>query len=71
MRRSADVLADELDAHLEAATASFRGATLGISVYDYLSGCEWNFNGDRWFHAASVIKVPVMVALFEAIDQGA
>jgi beta-lactamase class A len=70
VRPSPLVVANELDARLTAIADRVPGATLGVSVYDYLSGCEWNFNGDRWFHAASVIKVPVMVALFEAIDQG-
>jgi len=70
VRPSPTVVADELDARLTAVAERLPGCTVGVSVYDYLSGCEWNFNGDRWFHAASVIKVPVMVALFEAIDQG-
>ena len=46
------------------------GATMGVSVYDYLSGGAWCFNGDRWFHAASTIKVAVLLALFGAIDAG-
>jgi beta-lactamase class A len=70
VRPPSHLVADELDDRLTAIAERSPGVTLGVSVYDYLSGCEWNFNGDRWFHAASVIKVPVMVALFEAIDQG-
>jgi beta-lactamase class A len=65
-----DVLADELDARLRTIAETSNGATLGVSVYDYLSGVAWCFNGDRWFHAASVIKLAVLVSLFEAIDQG-
>jgi beta-lactamase class A len=64
------VVAEELDSRLQAIAERVNGATLGVSVYDYLSGCDWHFNGDRWFHAASIIKVPVLVALFEAVDQG-
>jgi len=66
----ADVLADELDARLSTLAERVSGATLGVSVYDYLTGGGWCFNGDRWFHAASTIKVPVLIALFDAIDQG-
>lgn len=43
---------------------------LGISVFDYLSGQSWSFNGDRWFHAASVIKLAVLLSVFEASEQG-
>ena len=70
MRRPADVLADELDARLRTIAERVNGATLGVSVYDYLSGGAWCFNGDRWFHAASTVKVSILIALFEAIDQG-
>lgn len=64
------MLADQLDTRLRALTDDAPGVTLGVSVYDYLSGIAWCTNGDRWFHSASVMKVAVMVALFEAVDQG-
>jgi beta-lactamase class A len=66
----ADVLADELDARLSTIAERATAATIGVSVYDYLSGGAWCFNGDRWFHAASTIKVAVLIALFDAVDQG-
>jgi beta-lactamase class A len=68
--RPADVLSEQLDAQITLLAAEMEGVVLGVSVYDYLSGIAWSFNGNRWFHAASIIKVPVLVALFEAIDQG-
>ena len=43
---------------------------LGVSVYDYLSGFTWQYQGGRWFHAASTIKVAVLAAVFAAIDGG-
>jgi beta-lactamase class A len=70
VRSHADALADELDARLRTIADLAPGATLGVSVYDYLSGVAWCFNGDRWFHAASVIKLAVLVSLFDAIDHG-
>lgn len=70
MRAASPAVAEELDARLRAIAERAEGVTLGVSVYDYLSGSEWQFNGDRWFHAASIIKLPVLLALFEAIDQG-
>jgi len=68
--RGASHVADDLGARLSATVAAVSGATLGVSVYDYLSGEAWDFNGDRWFHPASIIKLAVLVALFEAVDQG-
>jgi beta-lactamase class A len=61
---------DDLDDRLRAIGERLPNGVVGVSAYDYLSGRAWSFNGDRWFHAASVIKVPVMVALFAAVDQG-
>jgi beta-lactamase class A len=39
-------------------------------VFDYETGFEWSRHGDRWFHAASTIKVAVLLALFDAIAAG-
>jgi beta-lactamase class A len=41
-----------------------------VSIYDYASRTSWSYRGDRWFHAASTIKVAVLVGLFARIDQG-
>jgi beta-lactamase class A len=66
----ARAFADNLDERLRLISSRLPNGVVGVSVYDYLSGRSWSYNGDRWFHAASVIKVPVMVALFGAVDQG-
>ena len=59
---------------LQARVVEIAGAlpegSLGVSVYDYLSGFTWQYHGDRWFHAASTIKVAVLAAVFAAIDSG-
>jgi len=64
----------ELPATLEVRVAGIaerlEDGTLGVSVYDYLSGFRWSWNGDRWFHAASLIKLAVLAALFDACDRG-
>ena len=70
MATPARTTADDLDDRLRVIASRTPDTVLGVSVYDYLSGRSWTFNGDRWFHAASVIKIPVLVALFSAIDQG-
>lgn len=41
-----------------------------VAVYDFEHGVSWQLNGDRWFHAASTIKVPVMLGVFDAIEDG-
>src|SRR5918995_7166527 len=68
--RASNLATESLDARMRSIVDGANGVTLGVSVYDYLSGGGWNFDGDRWFHAASIIKLPVLIALFEGIDQG-
>ena len=46
------------------------GGALGVGVSDYLSGFSYAYNGDRWFHAASTIKVAIFAALFDAVADG-
>ncbi len=62
-------LAADLDTRLRAIAGRVPSATVGVSVYDCLSGAAWSFNGDRWFHAASVMKIAVLAALHDAVAQ--
>ena len=41
-----------------------------VAVHDFASGADWHVNGDRWFHAASTIKVAILVALAAAVAEG-
>ena len=59
-----------LQARLQEIATTLGGGALGVSVFDYLSGCSWHFDGGRWFHAASTIKVAILAAVFDAIDAG-
>ena len=43
---------------------------IGIAYYDMASGSTWFRNPDEVFHAASTMKVPVMMKLFAEIDEG-
>jgi beta-lactamase class A len=65
-----DEIASSLQARLAGIAATVPDGALGVSVYDYLSGCTWHHDGGRWFHAASTIKVAVLLAVFDAIDAG-
>ncbi|MFM9266979.1 serine hydrolase [Tychonema sp. BBK16] len=44
--------------------------TAGIFLVDVDSGSYLNFNGDVTFASASTIKVPILVAFFQAVDEG-
>ena len=41
-----------------------------MAVHDFESGFRFSLRGDRWFHAASTIKVAVLLAIFRAADEG-
>jgi beta-lactamase class A len=65
---------DELRARLalsaEQVAATLDPGAVGVSVYDYLSGFSWSRDGGRWFHAASTIKLAILVALFDGVERG-
>jgi beta-lactamase class A len=44
--------------------------TVAVALHDYETGRAWSWHGDRWFHAASTIKVPVLLAVYGAIHHG-
>ena len=41
-----------------------------VVVHDYEDGFRFSLNGDRTFHAASTIKVAILLAVGKAIDEG-
>lgn len=43
---------------------------LGVALHDAETGLELHYKADRWFHAASTIKVPILLGVFAAIDRG-
>jgi beta-lactamase class A len=42
---------------------------VGVAFHDDETHQSWSWHGDLWFHAASTIKVPVLLAVYEAIEQ--
>lgn len=42
-------------------------AAIGIALFDYHDRTAWSYHADRWFHAASMIKVPVLLGVFDAV----
>lgn len=43
--------------------------SIAVSLYDYEHALAWSYQGERWSHAASTIKVAVLYALYAAIDE--
>jgi beta-lactamase class A len=59
-------LGDELDR----LAAERKAKAIGVAVRDLETEFRFSLRGDRWFHAASTIKVAVLLAVFRAADQG-
>src|SRR5215211_5469801 len=60
----------QLHSRLHDIASSLPDGSIGVSVFDYLSGSAWHYDGGRWFHAASTIKIAILAAVFDAIDAG-
>jgi beta-lactamase class A len=46
-----------------------KASALAVAAYDFEHHTTWSLNPARWFHAASTIKVPVLLGVYEAIEQ--
>jgi beta-lactamase class A len=62
---------DSLKSMIERRIAKVSGAVAGVAYHDLGSGDTLFSNADDSFHAASTMKVPVMIQLFRRIDAGA
>ena len=67
---AADEKTTELRSAIEAIAREQKTITCAVSVHDYDSGFRFSLNGDRIFHAASTIKVAILLALMKAVDEG-
>ncbi len=59
----------ELPTAIDAILADYPDATVGISLRDISQGIRYGLNQDRIFHAASTMKVPVLIELFRRVYQ--
>src|SRR3954447_7579640 len=59
-----------LPRQIEAIRKDTGAESIAVSYYDYQTETSATYQGDRWFHAASTMKVPVLVALLSAVEQG-
>ena len=60
----------EMVADLEKVSRAYRGR-VGVYIKDLETGRTWEYNADRLFPSASLIKVPIMAAVFEKMRLGA
>lgn len=60
----------EMVTALDQASAAYSGH-VGIYIKDLQTGKTWEYNADRLFPSASLVKVPIMAAVFEKIRLGA
>ncbi|MFN2567829.1 MAG: serine hydrolase [Gemmatimonadaceae bacterium] len=61
---------DSLAARVEARIAAAPGAVVGVAFRDFGDGGELFVNADESFHAASTMKVAVMIEAFRQVDAG-
>ncbi|HEX5315656.1 MAG TPA: serine hydrolase [Candidatus Kapabacteria bacterium] len=59
-----------LNEELERLAGQRKARAIAVALHDVQSGLQFSLQGDRWFHAASTIKVAVLVAVFRAADEG-
>jgi beta-lactamase class A len=57
----------ELEDQIRAAARAAEAAAVAVACRDLASGATLAVNADRWFHAASTIKLAVLVALYDTI----
>ena len=70
--RAHETIDDSLRARVERRIASVPGATVGVAFRDLAARGDSLFIGaDERFHAASTMKVPVMIELFRRVDVNA
>jgi len=59
-----------LNEELERLSSESKARVIAVALHDLESGLRFSLHGDRWFHAASTIKVVVLLAIFRAADEG-
>ena len=59
-------LRDQIDDIAKASGAD----AIAVAFFDSRHNTQWSYHGDRWFHAASTIKVPVLLGVFGAVKKG-
>ncbi|HMA03381.1 MAG TPA: serine hydrolase [Gemmatimonadaceae bacterium] len=67
---TAPTSSDSLAAQIQARIAELPGADVGLAYHKLGTGDSLYLNADKSFHAASTMKVPIMIQLFRRVDSG-
>ena len=59
---------DPLRAKVRAIADKGGARSVAVAYHDYETETGWSYRGDEWFHAASTIKVPVLLGVFRAVE---
>ena len=59
-----------LETKLQQLEERSQAKALAVAMLDLSSGAEFGYKADRWFHAASTIKLAVLLGVFAAFHQG-
>ncbi len=65
-----DTSSSSLESRLRTLIAGHPGAHIAVTVLDSTTGTAVEIEADRIFHAASTMKIPVMIEVFRQIDEG-
>jgi len=60
----------ELQARFAELQVRSGASAMAVSLMDFETGADFHYHADRWFHAASTIKVAILVGVFGAIFRG-
>jgi beta-lactamase class A len=63
-------VSSSLNEQLDKVAMKSKARAIAVAIHDLETGLRFSLNGDRWFHAASTIKVAVLLAVFRAADEG-
>ncbi len=70
-RNQVELLAEPLLSGILERIAREAGAeAIAIAYHDYRTRTEWSYNADEYFHAASTMKIAVLIAVSCAIAEG-
>jgi len=61
---------DSLRRQIEKIESDSGAKAVAVAVHDTETGFEIHYRADRWFHAASTIKIPILLGVFDGIAQG-
>jgi beta-lactamase class A len=61
---------DALTEHIQRIGRDAGVTSVAVAFHDYRTGRHFAHRGGEWFHAASTIKIPVLLGVFQAVDDG-